>query len=109
MTSYNRNITANGAEQLIRTYKEHKQPITGLIEVGGDFGEGTLRFLLSLSEGGTINPWNDWFGSQFVTVVPITREFTLPVVSMVSGHLRLFYTLAGATNPDITITIGDNT
>lgn len=109
MSSYSINITANGTKQLIRKYQEHKQPITGLIEVGGTFGGGSLNFFLSLSSGTVINPWNDWFNTQFITTSAITREFCLPVVSMNSGQMRLYYTLVDATNPNITITVGDNT
>jgi len=109
MSSFSKTITSNGSLQLIRKYQEHKQPITGLIEAGGSFGGGVLGFFLSLSDGDNILPWNDLTGTQFQINTAETREFNLPVVSMNSGQMRIYYTLTGATNPNITLTIGDNT
>ena len=109
MSSFLLNVTSNGTDQLIRKYNSHKQIIRGLIEVGGDFGGGTLTFSLSLSDGTVINAWDDITGVQLSMTVPTTRSFKLPVVNMSSGQVRLYYTLTGATNPDIDITIGDVT
>ena len=109
MSSFTKPIKANVSLQLLRKYQEHKQPITGLIEVGGDFGGGTLELFLSLSGGTIKNTWNDFNRNPYSIQAAETRRFTLPVVSMVSGHVCLYYTLSGATDPDISLTIGDNT
>ena len=109
MSSYSINITVDANQQLIRKYQEHKQPITGLIEAAGDFGGGTLELFLSLSDGDFINTWNDFNRDPYSITVAETRKFSLPVVSMNSGQMRIYYTLSGATNPDIRLTIGDNT
>jgi len=108
MTTQTLTITSDGSEVLIQKYYKHSKPINGMIEIGGDFDGGVLSLLISHSGGEAINPWNDLSGNQYITGLPKTVSFDIPVINLNAGDTRIYYTLAGATSPSITLTVADN-
>jgi len=109
MTTTTTNVTVDATDQLIKGWKEHSYEITGMIEVGGDFGGGTLTFGISLSGGSVVNPWDDKDGIQLSMTSAETVAFKIPVVIRRSDSLGIYYTMSGSTTPDVNITVVDNT
>jgi len=104
-------VTENtNTKTLFKKYLKHAKPITGLIEIGGDFSNGTVKFFISLTNGDVINEWRFVNGCDFEAIGATTREFCLPLLNASgSGTVGLYYTLNEAVSPSITLTIGDNT
>lgn len=109
MSTKTTTITDNGSLVVFKDYEKHKESIDGLIEVGGDFSGGTLELFISLTGGTTKNSWNDLNRNPFSITTAETRKFAIPTQNKSSGSVILYYTLSGASTPNITLTIGDNT
>lgn len=108
MTASTLNITSDGSLQPIKNYQVHKEPITGMLEIGGNFGGGTLSLFISLSNGTVKNTWDDLAGLPFSTTEATTLDFDLPT-KIGNAKIELYYTLSGSTSPDLNIIIVDNT
>ena len=103
------NLTVDVTDQQLIRYYNYKHPLTGFIEVSGSFGGGILSFDISISDGVVKNPWNDCNGNHLMFSEAETVEFTLPVINRNGAGAIIYATLDGATSPDITINILDNT
>jgi hypothetical protein len=100
-------ITNNGSLQEIYKYQKSSKSVEGSFEVAGDFDGGTLSLHLSFSDGEFKNPWQDLGGVAFTTTVAVTKPFNFPASP--ESDIILYYTLTGATSPNIKMTFIDNT
>lgn len=107
MSKKEETITSNASLQEIYKYQKRLEPVEGTFEVAGDFGGGTLSLFISLSDGFFKNPWEDLGGVSFQTSTAVTKSFNFSASP--ESNIILYYTLTGATSPNITITFIDNT
>tara|TARA_R100001591_G_scaffold36637_2_gene48065 strand:+ start:2934 stop:3257 length:324 start_codon:yes stop_codon:yes gene_type:complete len=107
MSKKEKTITSNASLQEIYRYQKRMQPVEGSFEIAGDFGGGTLSLHLSYSDGTFKNPWEDLTGTAFETETAVTKSFKFSAFP--ESNIIIYYTLTGATSPDIKITFIDNT
>tara|TARA_Y100001973_G_C5057322_1_gene260873 strand:- start:182 stop:505 length:324 start_codon:yes stop_codon:yes gene_type:complete len=107
MSKKEKTITSNGSLQEIYKYQKSPNSIEGSFEIGGNFDGGTLSLHLSLSDGEFKNAWQDLTGVNFETTTAVSKSFKFPASP--ESNIIIYYTLAGATSPNIKITFIDNT
>ncbi len=109
MSTRFKTVTGEVIKELLWCYEKHGQNITGMIETAGSFNGGMLSFYISLSGGDFITPWTNADGEHYQVMEPQTREFCLPVVNRHNGSVSIYYSFSGSSNPNVRITVGDNT
>lgn len=111
MSRYTTTFAANASLTVLATIKRPRgianEPIG--IEIGGTFGSGTVTLFESISGGTVKNAVKDITGTAYSTTAADSFRYQIP------GHndgigpdVILYGTLAGATNPAITVIVQDN-
>lgn len=112
MSQFNVVLAANvGSKTLLRkaTKPRHAEAYGATIMASGTFGGGTLSFFMSPDGGTTFIALQDSSGNN--TALTAAGDFN--VVLFVGNSLRekgigIYYTLSGATSPNISLSITDN-
>lgn len=92
------NFSADG-DQLL--FKISKRSMRTDVHVEGDFGGGIFTIGKSLTLGGTIIPLEDYSGAAWEATD--NRTGILELVA--DGDIYIYGTLAGATAPDLDVTL----
>lgn len=77
------------------------------IQISGTFGGGTLALYVSLDGGTTKNAIKDSSGTAYTTTSADTIVVRFPV-NPNETNLKLYATLSGATNPNISVRVASN-
>lgn len=107
MAKYTATATADGNVYLCKVIKP--RALTewyATVHVIGTFGGGTVTLATSVDGGTTIVPIpTDQFS---LTANGADNVDKLGVTNTLDGAIELYATIAGATTPDLTITVHDN-
>lgn len=110
MAKHTINFAANGAltyiSDVIKPRNATEYYATAVIS--GTIGGGTLTMFISHDGGTTKTALSDSVGTVISETVPATVNIKLGVGSKLADNPKLYATLAGATTPDLDVTIFDN-
>lgn len=79
-----------------------------LIQAGGNFGGGTLTFLISLDGGTTKNSLRDASGNAYSTITADTFSGSIPAKTNIGQEPIIYAALTGSTSPNLNIVLVDN-
>lgn len=102
-------LTADTSAQFLidATAREPREQWEAMMQIGGNFGGGTLSFKVSLDGGTTKNSVKDGAGNVYTTTTADTIPFYIPYYDTKDNFVKLYAVLTGSITPSITILIGD--
>jgi hypothetical protein len=101
-------VTTITANTTVSTFAENLGS-KGVIQTGGTFSGGTLTLFTSFDKGETINAMKDDSGTAYSATAADTFVYDFgDIKDNTNNGIRLYYGLASASTPSISITIRDN-
>lgn len=102
-------MAADAANTVIFRAKKPRnaEKYNAMIHIMGTFGSGTVTLFISPNAGTNKNPL-DVSGTAISVTAAKSIPIELTIDSAISNEIIGYATLAGATNPSITIIVDDN-
>lgn len=109
MSKYTATVTADGDTYLCTVNKKRSLPIwKATINAYGTWGSGTITFKVSTDGGTTKVPLQDYTGASITLSANGNFNTELGNANTNSGAPKLYATMAGSTNPSVTVDVLDN-